>query len=161
MRYAYAYAKRGQLLLCERWAAAFPKVKVVSSHPGWTDTPGVEEADDENKQIEEERMMMTSLLVDVLHVKTHEMKCMGEGDTGGRFAERAGDEQDDEDEERSAAGRRIISECSQRTLLSFFFFLLINALALTLHDVLLSPGNHWFPPSMSSSLSFLTLSYDL
>lgn len=41
---AYAYAKRGQVLLCERWATANPDIKIVSSHPGWTDTPGVEEA---------------------------------------------------------------------------------------------------------------------
>eukprot|EP00931_Biecheleriopsis_adriatica_P106449 TRINITY_DN80909_c0_g1_i1.p1 TRINITY_DN80909_c0_g1~~TRINITY_DN80909_c0_g1_i1.p1 ORF type:complete len:509 (-),score=121.74 TRINITY_DN80909_c0_g1_i1:65-1591(-) len=43
-QYAYAYAKRGQVLLCEQWAAAHPKVPVVSCHPGWTITPGVEEA---------------------------------------------------------------------------------------------------------------------
>lgn len=41
---AYAYAKRGQVLLCERWAAAHPELAVVSCHPGWTDTPGVDEA---------------------------------------------------------------------------------------------------------------------
>jgi dehydrogenase/reductase SDR family protein 12 len=41
---AYAYAKRGQVLLCERWSALHPEVKIVSTHPGWTDTPGVEEA---------------------------------------------------------------------------------------------------------------------
>jgi apolipoprotein D and lipocalin family protein len=42
--FAYAYAKRGQVLLCERWAATNPDVKIVSAHPGWTDTPGVAEA---------------------------------------------------------------------------------------------------------------------
>jgi len=41
-QFAYAYAKRGQILLCEQWAAQHPGVKVVSCHPGWTDTPAVE-----------------------------------------------------------------------------------------------------------------------
>eukprot|EP00291_Cryptomonas_curvata_P030639 CAMPEP_0172209818 /NCGR_PEP_ID=MMETSP1050-20130122/35362_1 /TAXON_ID=233186 /ORGANISM="Cryptomonas curvata, Strain CCAP979/52" /LENGTH=167 /DNA_ID=CAMNT_0012889809 /DNA_START=139 /DNA_END=638 /DNA_ORIENTATION=- len=41
---AYAYAKRGQVLLAERWAAAHPAVKVVTCHPGWTLTDGVEAA---------------------------------------------------------------------------------------------------------------------
>jgi len=41
---AYAYAKRGQVMLMERWAAEHPQVKCVSCHPGWTDTPGVDEA---------------------------------------------------------------------------------------------------------------------
>eukprot|EP00932_Pfiesteria_piscicida_P020397 SRR837773.720.p1 GENE.SRR837773.720~~SRR837773.720.p1 ORF type:complete len:501 (+),score=205.17 SRR837773.720:225-1505(+) len=50
---AYAYAKRGQLLLCERWATAFPEVKVVSCHPGWTSTPGVDSAyGDQQKYLE-------------------------------------------------------------------------------------------------------------
>lgn len=40
-QFAYAYAKRGQVLLCERWAAAHPRVTVVSCHPGWTETPAV------------------------------------------------------------------------------------------------------------------------
>lgn len=43
-QFAYAYAKRGQVLLCERWAANHTKVSVMSCHPGWTDTPAVEEA---------------------------------------------------------------------------------------------------------------------
>lgn len=38
---AYAYAKRGQVLLCERFAEKYPKVKFVSCHPGWSSTPGV------------------------------------------------------------------------------------------------------------------------
>lgn len=38
---AYAYAKRGQVLLCERLAEAEKSVKFVTCHPGWTDTPGV------------------------------------------------------------------------------------------------------------------------
>jgi len=41
---AYAFAKRGQVLLCERWAEEHPKVKVVSCHPGWATTPGVDKA---------------------------------------------------------------------------------------------------------------------
>jgi dehydrogenase/reductase SDR family protein 12 len=43
-QFAYAYAKRGQVLLAEQWALAHPKVKVVSSHPGWTATDGVDAA---------------------------------------------------------------------------------------------------------------------
>jgi len=38
---AYAWAKRGQVILAEEWAKLYPKVKVVSAHPGWTDTEGV------------------------------------------------------------------------------------------------------------------------
>lgn len=41
---AYAYAKRGQILLAERWSEECPTLKIVTSHPGWTDTPGVDEA---------------------------------------------------------------------------------------------------------------------
>jgi hypothetical protein len=33
-QFAYVHAKRGQVLLCERWAEMFPRVKVVSCHPG-------------------------------------------------------------------------------------------------------------------------------
>ncbi|CAE6955787.1 Gars1 [Symbiodinium natans] len=42
---AYAYAKRGQVLLCEHWAKQ-PGEQIVfaSCHPGWTDTPGVDHA---------------------------------------------------------------------------------------------------------------------
>lgn len=47
---AYAYAKRGQVLLCERWALQHPAVKIVSCHPGWTSTPGVEDAYGSRKQ---------------------------------------------------------------------------------------------------------------
>jgi len=43
-QFAYAYAKRGQILLCEEWARMYPQVKVVSCHPGWTSTPGVDAA---------------------------------------------------------------------------------------------------------------------
>jgi dehydrogenase/reductase SDR family protein 12 len=41
---AYAFAKRGQVLLAERWAAWADEARgpvVVSCHPGWVDTPGV------------------------------------------------------------------------------------------------------------------------
>lgn len=51
-QYAYAYAKRGQVLLCERWAAEETEtagqrpsgsmIKFVSCHPGWCDTAAVE-----------------------------------------------------------------------------------------------------------------------
>lgn len=43
---AYCFAKRGQVLLAERWAATkeHAPVKVVSAHPGWTKTPGVSAA---------------------------------------------------------------------------------------------------------------------
>jgi dehydrogenase/reductase SDR family protein 12 len=43
---AYTYAKRGQILLAERLARdmPFPKVPIVSCHPGWVDTPGVDAA---------------------------------------------------------------------------------------------------------------------
>ncbi|CAE8598521.1 unnamed protein product, partial [Polarella glacialis] len=48
-QFAYAYAKRAQVLLCEQWAVAHPTVAIVSSHPGWTSTPGVDEAYGESK----------------------------------------------------------------------------------------------------------------
>jgi NAD(P)-dependent dehydrogenase (short-subunit alcohol dehydrogenase family) len=38
----YAYAKRGQVLLCEHWAATSKGVKFVSCHPGWTQTEAVD-----------------------------------------------------------------------------------------------------------------------
>lgn len=38
---AYAYAKRGQVLLCEELAKQHADVPFVSCHPGWCDTPGV------------------------------------------------------------------------------------------------------------------------
>eukprot|EP00040_Diaphanoeca_grandis_P027543 m.156966 g.156966 ORF g.156966 m.156966 type:complete len:342 (-) comp31035_c1_seq1:228-1253(-) len=43
---AYAFAKRGQVLLAERWTQTplSENVKVVSCHPGWVNTPGVEAA---------------------------------------------------------------------------------------------------------------------
>ena len=45
---AYCYAKRAQVLLMERWATEHPAVKCVSAHPGWTSTPGVDAAFDED-----------------------------------------------------------------------------------------------------------------
>jgi len=48
---AYAYMKRGQVLVAERWADAEPAVKVVSCHPGWADTDGVEKAYGSKKSI--------------------------------------------------------------------------------------------------------------
>merc|ERR1711884_430329 len=47
---AYAIAKRGQVLLCERWGAEQRSVKVVSCHPGWTGTPAVSEAYGDSKK---------------------------------------------------------------------------------------------------------------
>mmetsp|Transcript_227 Transcript_227/g.274 ORF Transcript_227/g.274 Transcript_227/m.274 type:complete len:551 (-) Transcript_227:227-1879(-) len=41
---AYAYQKRGQVLLCERWTSMHPEVKFMSTHPGWTATPAVKAA---------------------------------------------------------------------------------------------------------------------
>lgn len=43
-QFAYTYAKRGQVLLAEHLSTSDPDVVYVSSHPGWTDTPGVESA---------------------------------------------------------------------------------------------------------------------
>lgn len=42
---AYAYAKRGQVLMCEHWSKdPGAPVTFVSCHPGWSDTPGVDHA---------------------------------------------------------------------------------------------------------------------
>lgn len=44
-QFAYVYAKRGQVLLAEKWAEQYEgRVKVVSCHPGWVDTVGVDSA---------------------------------------------------------------------------------------------------------------------
>lgn len=44
-QFAYAYAKRGQVLLAEKLSQDKDnKVVYVSSHPGWTATPGVDKA---------------------------------------------------------------------------------------------------------------------
>lgn len=47
---AYAYAKRGQVLLCEKWADLHPAVRFVATHPGWTLTPAVDAAYGEAKK---------------------------------------------------------------------------------------------------------------
>lgn len=49
-QFAYAFAKRGQVLLCEQWAAKYPSIPIVSCHPGWTMTEGVEAAYGEAKK---------------------------------------------------------------------------------------------------------------
>merc|ERR1711907_31280 len=41
---AYAYVKRAQVLLMERWAESEDGVTYASCHPGWTETPGVQGA---------------------------------------------------------------------------------------------------------------------
>ena len=47
----YAYAKRGQVLLCEEWATQYgSEVKVVSCHPGWTQTEALDAAYGEKKK---------------------------------------------------------------------------------------------------------------
>jgi len=48
---AYAYMKRGQVLLAERWAAQHPSIKVVSCHPGWSGTDGVDKAFGSKKSV--------------------------------------------------------------------------------------------------------------
>jgi len=40
----YAIAKRAQVTLNEMWAAREPQTEFVSMHPGWADTPGVQES---------------------------------------------------------------------------------------------------------------------
>ena len=40
----YAIAKRAQVTLTEMWAAREPRTEFVSMHPGWADTPGVQES---------------------------------------------------------------------------------------------------------------------
>jgi len=50
---AYSYAKRGQVVLVEEWSKQHNDVKFVTVHPGWTDTPAVEEAyGDQKKYLE-------------------------------------------------------------------------------------------------------------
>jgi len=54
---AYAYAKRGQVLLAEQWArdeaAKGGPLKFVSAHPGWVSTPAVDAAyGDQKKYLE-------------------------------------------------------------------------------------------------------------
>jgi dehydrogenase/reductase SDR family member 12 len=40
----YAYAKRAQVLMVEKWAQTVPDVTFVTAHPGWADTNAVDEA---------------------------------------------------------------------------------------------------------------------
>jgi dehydrogenase/reductase SDR family protein 12 len=47
---AYAYAKRGQVLLAERLTKTIPEISWATSHPGWSATPAVDEAYGENKK---------------------------------------------------------------------------------------------------------------
>jgi dehydrogenase/reductase SDR family protein 12 len=47
---AYAYAKRGQVVLTERMSRDEPEVMWVTAHPGWADTNAVDEAFGENKK---------------------------------------------------------------------------------------------------------------
>mmetsp|Transcript_41547 Transcript_41547/g.45096 ORF Transcript_41547/g.45096 Transcript_41547/m.45096 type:complete len:339 (+) Transcript_41547:96-1112(+) len=47
---AYAYAKRGQVLLAEEYTKLYPDIKTVSVHPGWTLTPAVDSAYGESKK---------------------------------------------------------------------------------------------------------------
>ena len=46
---AYAYAKRGQVLLAEKWNIENPEVPIVTAHPGWTLSEGVEAAYGDSK----------------------------------------------------------------------------------------------------------------
>eukprot|EP00980_Cylindrotheca_fusiformis_P023822 scaffold11032_cov122-Cylindrotheca_fusiformis.AAC.23 len=43
-QFAYAYAKRGQVLLAEEFTKSIPEVTWVSAHPGWVSTPAVDAA---------------------------------------------------------------------------------------------------------------------
>lgn len=48
---AYAYAKRGQVVLADAWSKEWgDTIKVVTAHPGWTATPAVDDAYGENKK---------------------------------------------------------------------------------------------------------------
>lgn len=40
----YAYAKRAQVTLNEMWAEMEPNIEFVAMHPGWADTPGVQDS---------------------------------------------------------------------------------------------------------------------
>ena len=43
-QFAYTYAKRGQVLLAEQLANDIPEIVWLSAHPGWSNTPAVDEA---------------------------------------------------------------------------------------------------------------------
>lgn len=45
---AYTYAKRGQVLLAERFTKDYPEISFVSAHPGWVQTAGVDDAYGDN-----------------------------------------------------------------------------------------------------------------
>jgi dehydrogenase/reductase SDR family protein 12 len=49
-QFAYAYAKRGQVLLAEELTKTTPEVAFVSAHPGWSSTPAVDDAYGESKK---------------------------------------------------------------------------------------------------------------
>lgn len=50
---AYSYAKRGQVLLAEQFTKDIPEITWVSAHPGWTNTPAVDDAyGDQKKYLE-------------------------------------------------------------------------------------------------------------
>lgn len=48
--FAYAYAKRGQVLLAERYSKTFPEISWTTVHPGWALTNAVDEAYGESKK---------------------------------------------------------------------------------------------------------------
>lgn len=45
---AYTYAKRGQVLLAERFTKEYPDITWLSCHPGWTSTDAVQAAYGDN-----------------------------------------------------------------------------------------------------------------
>ncbi|KAL3939873.1 MAG: hypothetical protein SGBAC_005477 [Bacillariaceae sp.] len=49
-QFAYAYAKRGQVLLAEEFTKSIPEITWVSAHPGWVSTDGVDAAYGESKK---------------------------------------------------------------------------------------------------------------
>jgi len=49
-QFAYSYAKRGQVLYAEEMTKAKPDIKWVTTHPGWTMTPAVDDAYGDNKK---------------------------------------------------------------------------------------------------------------
>lgn len=49
-QFAYAYAKRGQVLLAEELAKSKPEITWVSAHPGWSNTPAVDDAYGDTKK---------------------------------------------------------------------------------------------------------------
>ena len=43
--YAYCLTHRARVLLTQRWAAEFPALFLASCHPGWVETPGMQNAE--------------------------------------------------------------------------------------------------------------------